>query len=198
MTKPMSEERRAYLKAYREQNKERIAAQGKEYRRRTAEHRKEYVRRHYEENGNAIKTRMKEYRSRPEVREAERQYMQEYRERNREKIRQKDKERYRNDLQYRLKTLLRNRLGCAVISKAKSGSAVRDLGCTIDEFIAYISQKFEYGMTWDNWGEWHLDHIVPLSSFDLTDREQFKTACHYTNMQPLWAVDNMSKKDRVG
>ena len=52
-------------------------------------------------------------------------------------------------------------------------------------------------MTWDNWGDWHLDHIIPLSHFDLSDRKQLKQACHYTNMQPLWAADNLSKKDKL-
>jgi hypothetical protein len=48
-------------------------------------------------------------------------------------------------------------------------------------------------MTWDNYGDWHLDHKKPLISFDLTDLEQFRVAAHYTNLQPLWALDNLKK-----
>jgi len=81
----------------------------------------------------------------------------------------------------------------------KAGSAVRDLGCTIPEFKKHIESKFQSGMTWDNHGQygWHVDHIKPLSIFDLTDRRQFLEACHFTNLQPLWAYDNLRKCNRV-
>jgi hypothetical protein len=54
-------------------------------------------------------------------------------------------------------------------------------------------------MTWDNWSldGWHIDHIKPLNKFDLSDRSQFLEAVHYTNLQPLWAVDNLSKGDKI-
>src|SRR2546421_9319002 len=55
----------------------------------------------------------------------------------------------------------------------RAGSAVRDLGCSIEFFKEYISGQFLFGMSWDNYGYWHLDHIRPLASFDLTDRAQF-------------------------
>lgn len=61
------------------------------------------------------------------------------------------------------------------------------------EFMAYLEAKFTDGMSWKNYGKWHIDHIKPLASFDLTDPEQVKAACHFTNLQPLWASDNISK-----
>lgn len=81
----------------------------------------------------------------------------------------------------------------------KAGSAVRDLGYSIQDFKKYIESKFQSGMTWDNHGfyGWHIDHIKPLSNFDLTNREQFLIACHYTNLQPLWACDNLRKGNKV-
>ncbi len=84
---------------------------------------------------------------------------------------------------------LRDRLRMATRNIQKAGSAVNDLGCTIPEFKAYIEAQFQPGMTWENWshGGWHLDHIEPLVSFDLSDREQLLKACHYTNVRPLWS-----------
>ena len=95
--------------------------------------------------------------------------------------------------QWRLAKNLRHRLGKAMMGKTKGVSAVRDLGISIPEFREYIENQFQDGMTWDNYGEWHIDHIIPLISFDLTDKEQALKACHYTNLQPLWAKDNLSK-----
>lgn len=76
-------------------------------------------------------------------------------------------------------------------------------GCSVEAFRSHIESQFRDGMTWDNWGrgwggarEWHLDHIRPLASFDLTDLKQVAEACHYTNIQPLWASENRSKGPR--
>lgn len=112
---------------------------------------------------------------------------------------QKNKEyvlsRRRKTPQLKISNALRVRLNMALKKNHKSGSAVRDLGCSINEFKAYLESKFQTGMTWDNWSRkgWHIDHIKPLSSFDLTDPQQLKEACHYTNMQPMWWQDNLSK-----
>lgn len=101
----------------------------------------------------------------------------------------------KNNINYKISKSLRGRLRSAIKTNAKLGSAVKDLGCSIEEFKIYLESKFQHGMTWENWSidGWHIDHILPLSSFDLTDPEQFKTAVHYTNLQPLWAKDNLSK-----
>lgn len=67
------------------------------------------------------------------------------------------------------------------------------LGCSYQEFRLYIESLFLNGMGWHNTGEWHIDHIRPLSSFDLSDENQQKQAFHYSNQQPLWAKENMKK-----
>ena len=99
--------------------------------------------------------------------------------------------------EFRMRAYLRSRIVSAMKKRQKAGSAVRDLGCTVAELRAHLESKFQPGMTWENWGrgpgKWHIDHIRPLASFDLTDRVQFLQACHYTNLQPLWGVDNIRK-----
>jgi len=145
------------------------------------------------------------------------QYKKNYKIKNREKIlkanrkyylKNKDKKlkyqnkyrnkRYKTDIGFKLKCILRRRLNNAINNNYKVGSAIKDLGCSIPELKKYIENQFKLGMTWENWGYdgWHLDHIKPLASFDLSDREQFLEACHYTNLQPLWKNENMSKSDK--
>lgn len=97
------------------------------------------------------------------------------------------------DTNFKLKNTLRNRLNIAIKGDQKTGSAVRDLGCSIEFFKNYFESKFTEGMTWANHGEWHIDHIEPLSGFNLEKREELLKACHYSNLQPLWAEDNLSK-----
>lgn len=119
-----------------------------------------------------------------------------YRDNNREKINTYIRDREKRDIEFKISRYMRTRIVSAIIKgTGKSGSAVRDLGCTIPELKQYLASKFQEGMSWDNWGMygWHIDHIIPLSGFDLTDRVQFLKACHYTNLQPLWAKDNLSK-----
>lgn len=119
----------------------------------------------------------------------------EYRKNNVEKIKEGKRRNYKNNYTgnnplYKLKFLLRGRLNKALKNNYKTGSAVRDLGCSIEFLKQYLESKFQPGMTWDNI---HIDHIRPLASFDLTDPEQLKQACHYTNLQPLWPIDNLKK-----
>lgn len=98
-------------------------------------------------------------------------------------------------LRARLSNALRLRIGGSVIGR-RVASAVRDLGCTLDELMVHLERQFTPGMSWTNYGDWHIDHIKPLASFDLTDRVQLLVACHFTNLQPLWAEENLKKGDR--
>ncbi len=112
--------------------------------------------------------------------------------------------RYQNDLyhrdpQHRAAVLLRGRLH-RVLSRAnaaKSAATLELLGTDKAGLIAHLEAQFTEGMTWENQGEWHIDHIKPCASFDLTDPEQQKLCFHYTNLQPLWGSENCSKGARL-
>lgn len=103
--------------------------------------------------------------------------------------------RWKTDVNYRIRKILRARLYSAIKNNVKCGSAVRDLGCSIEDFKIYIESKFQPGMTWENHSMtgWHLDHIRPLASFDLQNPNDFRCAFHFSNYQPLWASDNLLK-----
>lgn len=131
------------------------------------------------------------------------EYQREYRLKNQDKQKEynkrayeKRKLRYANDLNFKLASRLRNRINRAIKSKFKVGSAVRDLGCSIEQLKQHLESKFKTDMSWDNWTTdgWHIDHIVPLASLDLSDPVQFQQACHYTNLQPLWWHENLDKR----
>jgi hypothetical protein len=118
---------------------------------------------------------------------------------NKDKVNSYYNNRRKTDIQFKLQAILRSRLYSAVKDNRKKGSAVKDLGCTIEQLKQHLESKFQPGMSWDNHtlDGWHIDHIKPLSSFDLSDRKQLLEACHYTNLQPLWAKDNLTKSDKI-
>lgn len=121
----------------------------------------------------------------------------EYSANNRDRVNESHLKRHharaKTDVCYKIAKYLRTRLCNALHKNCKTGSAVRDLGCSIEELKIHLESQFQPEMNWDNYGSWHIDHIIPLSSFDLTDKEQLLKACNYTNLQPLWAKDNLSK-----
>jgi len=105
----------------------------------------------------------------------------------------------KTDPQFRMASNIRLRLWEYIIKQKgrKSAKMKELLGCSWDFFAGYIEKKFTKGMNWDNYGEWHVDHIIPLSSFDLSKNENQKIAAHYANLQPLWAKDNLKKGAKI-
>ena len=79
----------------------------------------------------------------------------------------------------------------------KAARTAELLGASIPEVWNHLEKQFQPGMTRKNHGLWHIDHIKPCVTFDLSDPEQQKKCFHYTNLQPLWAFDNISKGKRV-
>lgn len=113
-----------------------------------------------------------------------------------------DKAKQNVKLQRRLGNCLRDRIRHAVL--LKSDSSFNLIGCPVEFVMGWLESKFQEGMSWENYGRpdgdhfsgWHIDHVKPCSSFDLSDPEEQKKCFHYTNLQPLWAIDNMKKGNR--
>jgi hypothetical protein len=97
------------------------------------------------------------------------------------------------DINYRILCNLRNRLYLVLKGINKSKSTMSLVGCSIDKLKHHLQLKFSKGMNWKNYGKWHIDHKKPCASFDLSKPEEQKKCFHYTNLQPLWAKDNLSK-----
>jgi hypothetical protein len=129
-------------------------------------------------------------------------YMKKYRLINSEKIKAYHATRMRNKLKnepvFRLEHNLRNRLGQAFKSQAvkKTKSTLKLVGCTRDQLKEHLVSRLREGMTLENYGKiWHIDHIRPCSSFDLSDKAQASACFHYSNLQPLFAEENLAKSD---
>lgn len=104
--------------------------------------------------------------------------------------------RYRSDIQQKIKSNLSSRM--RQLFKKNGSRTVDFIGCSIDELKQHLENQFLPGMSWDNYGlhGWHVDHIKPCTKFDLSDPEQQKACFHYTNLQPLWAIDNIKKSNK--
>jgi hypothetical protein len=112
----------------------------------------------------------------------------------REKRRIYVKNERKSNVLFKLRQNLRRRFSRCI--KLKGTEKI--LGCSFEQFRVHIESKFKPGMSWDNYGYngWHIDHIMPLSWFDVTDPNEVDKANHYTNLQPLWAKDNFIKNNR--
>lgn len=106
--------------------------------------------------------------------------------------------RYATDPQFRLCKNMRTRVQAALAGRKKPGSLTVALGCSWQAFVQQIESQFQPGMNWDNYGKWHIDHIIPLCRFDLADPYEFSQAWNHTNMRPLWAADNLAKGASIG
>jgi len=111
----------------------------------------------------------------------------------------RQKEYRSNNLNFRIAGGIRNAMNMALKKGFKAGHTIELLGCSIEYLYHHLENQFTEGMTWDNYGRngWHIDHIIPLSYFDLSDPEQQKRAWYYTNLRPMWASDNITKGNKI-
>lgn len=179
----------------RAENPEKIRAAGrKSYRKRKAEN-PEKMR-----EGGRLAARVQRAKNPEKTRETAREFRRrettEKREARLEGRRKKHSDKYAADFGYRLECCLRSRLLIALrVSESSKSARTKELcGCSIEQLKEHLQSQFKPGMTCENYGPvWHIDHIKPCAKFDLTDPEQQRICFHWTNLQPLFAAENISK-----
>lgn len=195
---PEAKRERARLRAarYREQLRADPEAWAEAQRKIRAWHEanQDKVRQHKRKNSVKPCSRAKKKAYRSARRDKFKAYQKTYLERHPE--RRKDSlDRYNKTPKARVAAAVRSRLRRALVSKSEPSRAY--LGCSPEFFKKHIEAQFLPGMTWDNFGKWHMDHIVPLSAFDLSDIRQVQIACNWTNIRPLWAKANLRKSSKL-
>ncbi len=178
---------REYSRAFKRKNPDRVRAYRKSYNEKNPARILELRKLAYARNKREILIRNKEF------------YLQ-----NKDRIIQQkskyERERRLRDPAFRCMKLLKNRI-IEVLKRQATSKSLRTkelIGCDRERLVKWIESKFSDGMTWENHGYsgWHVDHVRPCASFDLTDLEQQKLCFHYSNLQPLWAKENQIKSDK--
>ncbi len=175
---------------------------------------KDYRLKYYEDNSDRLRARSKAWYWENKDRSLE--TARAWREKNIERARRKRKEQYwanpeaarrasvkytldrqKTDHFFRLKMRCRKRIWAAFNERgySKKTKSFSLIGCSQEDLVAHIESQFEDGMSWENYGQWHVDHIVPFAVAE--SEEDVARLCHYTNLQPLWAVDNLRKSAKV-
>ena len=171
--------------------------ESKKYRENNKERRSKTVKDYYENNKEKELLRFKKYREDNKEKRAE--TLKKSNLKHKDRIKQWDKNKRQTDPVYKLSCSVRNRLRSFLRSKnmTKNHPTFELVGCTPQELKEHLEKQFREGMTWENHGKygWHIDHIIPLSS--ATTEEELYKLCHYTNLQPLWAEENLSKGNRI-
>ena len=190
------EKQREAQKKWRENNPEYMANYGK------TDKIKEYQKKYYQEHKEKYIERKQEWRkNNPEKDKVERK---KYIENNREKVNKYHanwkKEKREKDIYYKIKENMSRRIRYELNHLLKGKKTKRTffyIGCSVDELKKYLESKFQDNFRWDNYGEvWHIDHIIPCSSWNLCDNFENKCCWNYRNLQPLIASENQSKRDK--
>jgi len=204
-----------YDKQYYELNKEKIQAQRKKYyednklgildKTKKSEKRKKYIiantektavyqKKWRQDNEEYIKEHEKKYRQ--DNVEQRRQYYQTNKKAISKKRNQRTRERLKTDINFRLLRNCRTRFKCVLKGHTKSASSKELIGCSLEELKQHLEKQFTEGMSWDNYGKWHIDHKKPCSLFNFEIEAEQRQCFNYTNLQPLWAIDNLKKSNK--
>lgn len=154
---------------------------------------KESNKKYYKNNPEKIKAYQEQNKEKRKV------YMIGYQKQNKEKTNKLRSERRKTDPNFKIITSLRSQQNRAIKRNQKTGSTIDYLGCSIEYFKKYIEDQFVEGMSWDNWSMdgFHLDHQIPLSIVDLNDESDLRHVLHYTNLQPMFASENIRKSNKL-
>jgi hypothetical protein len=199
-----SEERKEYMKIYRQKNKDKINEKKREYnsknKKELTEHRVNYLKEYRINNELKLKNKAKEYRER--TKEKRDEWVKNNKEKLKEYYREYKKKKRNNDALYKLKCNIQN----LIYYRLKTNDVIKDkrteqiLGCTIEEFKLHLESKFESWMNWDNYGlyngeynyGWDIDHIIPMVK--ATNKGEVIEFNHFTNLQPLCSKVNRDIK----
>jgi hypothetical protein len=182
----LSEYNKTYQPNYYKNNKKKVDKKHAEYYSSNKEKLKPARKKYYENNKERLLQIQKNRLKDPRIRE-----------RRRKVAAKRERERLRTDPNFKLKKYLRTRIWNALKGNVKSRKTMELLGASIEIVKTHLQSKFTDGMTWENYGQWHVDHIVPCDAFDLSIGENQKICFHYTNLQPLWKLDNMKKSNKI-
>jgi hypothetical protein len=202
MTPEQQKKTREQAAAYREKNREKIREYQRKYNAQNPDKKRSWQKNYYDKDPENVKglARKAAKRQREKYPEKVKAWGKKWRDTHKEEVRKKfrewQKKAFESNNQYKIRFFLRTQL-CRL---AKSESAKKSylIGCAPLELRAHLESLFLPGMTWNNYGEWHIDHIKPCALFDLTDLEQRKQCFCFTNLQPLWAIDNIKKGAKYG
>jgi hypothetical protein len=167
---------------YRQRNIDECRKRERDYANANKEKRAEKYREFAKNNPERIKAHKRKYAQKDSTKEKRREY-----------ARASSKEKRESDLVYRLKLVCRSRLHIALSGKGyrKKSRTFKTIGCSPEFLISHIESMFAEGMSWDNYGEWHIDHIMPLAS--AKNEDEVLSLSHYSNLQPMWASENLRK-----
>jgi len=198
------------ISGYRSSCNECRKKESKEYREKNSKKRKETIEKYNKKNRDIINKKSKErYLLNPEKnkliklksyhknKEKNKEKLKLYRIKNREKRTEYQRNKIKNDELYKLSSTMRSRMRNLLNKKSwsKTNKTFDLIGCTTEFLKEHLEKQFKNNMSWDNYGTWHVDHIIPLSSAKNT--EELNKLCHYSNLQPLWAQENMSKGSKL-
>jgi len=186
-------------KKYVETHKEEKQIYNKEYKKiYQQEHKEELKKKKHEsylKNKEQIKIAHREYylKNKEASNARSKKYYEEHKEEMIQACKENHKKRVKKDISYKILHYLRARIYNSIRYNYKSSHTLELLGCSIEFLKLHLENQFKEGMSWSNYGEWHIDHIRPCASFDMSISEQQKLCFNYNNLQPLWAEENLHK-----